>query len=144
MDCRPETKQKNVLMWAVLTNFHLKIFTTELAARREHPVITVPLCDPKYRVCLVSEVESAKLPGAVKGPVENVFILKCGKKALEDMYFTAVGDVQKQQWVSSLTKAIGSLGGARDISIELKPLDLTLHSSTTDLSISSDMFCDLS
>ena len=130
-------------MWAVLTNFHLKIFTTELAARREHPVITVPLCDPKNRVCLVSEVDSAKLPGAVKGPVEDVFVLK-GKKAFEEMYFTAVGEVRKKQWVSSLTKAIGSLGGTRDISIELKPLDLTLHSSTTDLSISSDMFSDLS
>jgi citron Rho-interacting kinase len=134
-------QQKSTAMWAVLTEFHLKIFTTELAARREHPVVCVSFCDPRNPVSLTASI--IDLPSSVKGPKENVLLLQHGKMLSQDIYLTTQSEADKNQWTSSLNKVIPTSGLVRDLSLELKPIDLSARSSLTDLSIYSDMFADL-
>lgn len=138
--------------WAVLTTDAVKLFTTELAVRRERPLLVYHLTVPTYLEACPSPQD---LPPILQSKAGRCFVLKhmggpssqhTGGPSSQPLLLMSE---DKARWTASLSQVLGPTSShsagccLREFSIPLDPLDLSKHSNVTELSISSDMFSDV-
>lgn len=124
--------------WAVLTTDAVKLFTTELAVRRERPLLVYHLTVPTYLEACPAPQD---LPPVLQSKAGQCFVLKhTGGPSSHPLLLMSE---DKARWTTALGQVLGPTSCLRELSIPLDPLDLSKHSNATELSISSDMFSDV-
>lgn len=130
--------------WAVLTTDAVKLFTTELAVRRERPLMVYHLTVPTLlEACPMPQV----LPPVLQSKAGQCFVLRhTGGPYSQRLLLMSE---EKEQWTAALSRVLGSSVSPsagcklKEFSISLDPLDLSRRSNGTELSISSDMFSEV-
>lgn len=141
---RAGPRQEVTRRWAVLTTEAVKLFTTELAVRRERPLMVYHLTVPTF---LEVSPSPQDLPPVLHSRAGQCFLLKHTAGPYSQHLLLA--SEEKARWTAALGQLLGSSSSPapgcrlKDLSISLDPLDLSRRSNGTELSISSDMFSEL-
>ena len=123
----------------------MKLFTTELAVRRERPLLVYQLTVPTILEMHPSPLD---LPPALQSRADHCFLLKhTGGPSSQHLLLMSE---DKAHWTAALGQLLLGPSSSpsvdcklKDFSISLDPLDLSRRSNGTELSISSDMFSEV-